>query len=314
MKVYYGLLDFKTLPNAVVTSGTFDGVHLGHQKILSQLKMAAVQNQSESVVITFWPHPRTIVSTDSQELKLLSTIDEKIELLKDSGVDNLVIIPFTREFSELSSEQFIQDIIVKKIGTKKLIIGYDHRFGRNREGGFDYLKLNAHRYGFEIEEIPRQEIDHLTISSTKIRKALTEGDLHTSNDLLGRPYSFSGLVVKGRQLGRTIGFPTANVQISELYKLIPSNGVYAVKVKVREQVYGGVMNIGTRPTVEGISRTQEVFIFDFDAEIYGEKITTELIAFIRPEEKFDGLESLRKQIKADVEKAKILLGDFLSLN
>ncbi len=307
MKVYYGLNEFKTLSNAVVTSGTFDGVHLGHQKILNRLKELAEINNAESVVITFWPHPRTVVSSDSQELKLISTLEEKIELLQKAGIQNILVIPFTREFSELSSEQFIQEILVKKIGTKTLVIGYDHRFGRNREGGFEYLKENSRRYGFDIEEIPRQEIEHLTISSTKIRNALAEGDVQTANELLGRPYSFNGLVAKGRQLGRTIGFPTANVQVAESYKLIPVNGVYAVRVTVRNQQLNGVMNIGTRPTVEGVSRTQEVYIFNFDSEIYGEKTTVELIDFIRPEKKFEGLEQLKNQITADVSTAKAML-------
>ena len=307
MQIHYGTEHIKNLTNAVVTSGTFDGVHLGHQKILKRLTETAQSSGGEAVVLTFWPHPRMVVSNDSQDLKLLSTLDEKIELLAQNGVNHLVVIPFTREFSELSSEEFISQILVEKIGTKKLIIGYDHRFGRNREGGFEYLKDNAHRYGFEIEEITKQEIDNLTISSTKIRQSLVSGATHVANELLGRPYSFTGLVAKGRQLGRTIGFPTANVQVPESFKLIPANGVYAVKISVRGQCHFGIMNIGNRPTVEGIGRTQEIFIFDFDADIYGEKLTVELIEFIRPEQKFDSLEALKAQIYKDIDVAKSFL-------
>jgi riboflavin kinase/FMN adenylyltransferase len=299
VKVYYNLADFKPLSNAIVTSGTFDGVHLGHQKILQIIRETAKKSGGESVVLTFWPHPRMVVSQDSQALKLLSTIDEKIELLAAQGVEHLLVIPFTREFSELSSEEYVQRVLIEGIGTKKMVIGYDHRFGRNREGSFDYLKANVAKFNISIEEIPRQEIDHLTISSTKIRQSLLEGNIHSANELLGRNYSFSGIVVKGRQLGRTIGFPTANVLVSETYKLIPANGVYAVKTFVRGHWYNGMMNIGNRPTVDGIGRTQEVNIFDFDDEIYGETLLVELVDFIRNEQKFNGIEALKAQILKD---------------
>lgn len=255
----------------------------------------------ESVVITFWPHPRTVVSQDSQDLKLLSTIEEKIDLLEKFGVQHLLLIPFTREFSELSSDEFVQKILIKQIGTKKLVIGYDHRFGKNREGSFEYLQNNSLKFGIEIQEIPKQEIENLTISSTKIRESLSNGDIEVANELLGRHYSFNGIVVKGRQLGRTIGFPTANVQVSETYKLIPSNGVYAVKVFLRNAWYSGMMNIGNRPTVDGIGRTQEVNIFDFKDDIYGEKIKVELVSYIRKEIKFNNIESLKEQILLDQE-------------
>jgi riboflavin kinase / FMN adenylyltransferase len=309
VKIYYNLADFEPLSNATVTSGTFDGVHLGHQKILQILRETARKSGGESVVLTFWPHPRMVVSQDSQALKLLSTIDEKIELLaggepQGQGVDHLLILPFTREFSELTSEEYIKNILIEGIGTKKLVIGYDHRFGRNREGGFDYLKANSTKFNISIEEIPRQEIDHLTISSTKIRQSLLEGNIHSANELLGRNYSFSGIVVKGRQLGRTIGFPTANVQVSETYKLIPANGVYAVRTFVRGHRYNGMMNIGNRPTVDGIGRTQEVNIFDFDDDIYGETLVVEMIDFIRNEQKFNGIEELKAQILKDKATAK----------
>ncbi|RYU96166.1 bifunctional riboflavin kinase/FAD synthetase [Emticicia agri] len=303
MKVYYNLTDFKPLNNAIVTSGTFDGVHLGHQKILQILRETAEASMGESVVLTFWPHPRMVVSQDSQSLKLLSTVDEKIELLENQGVNHLLIVPFTREFSELSSEEYVQKILIDTIGTKKLVIGYDHRFGRNREGSFQYLENNSTRFGIEIEEISRQEIENLVISSTKIRQSLVEGNVKSANDLLGRHYSFSGIVVKGRQLGRTIGFPTANVQVSESYKLIPANGVYAVRTWVRGQWLQGIMNIGNRPTVDGIGRTQEVHILNFNDEIYGEHLTVDLVDYIRPEQKFKGIEELKNQILKDKERA-----------
>ncbi|MBA4850107.1 bifunctional riboflavin kinase/FAD synthetase [Emticicia sp. BO119] len=303
MKVYYNLSDFKPLENAVVTSGTFDGVHLGHQKILQILQETTKLSGGESVVLTFWPHPRMVVSQDSQGLKLLSTIDEKIELLEKQGVNHLLIVPFTREFSELSSNEYVQKILLNTIGTKKLVIGYDHHFGRNREGNFQYLEDNSNRFGIQIEEISRQEIENLVISSTKIRQSLLEGNVKSANDLLGRYYSFSGIVVKGRQLGRTIGFPTANVQVSESYKLIPANGVYAVKALVRGQWLTGIMNIGNRPTVDGVGRTQEVHILDFSNDIYGENITVELVDYIRPEQKFSSIEELKTQILRDKERA-----------
>ena len=307
MQVYYDIANFRPLRNAIVTSGTFDGVHLGHQKILSRLQETAEASGGETVVITFWPHPRMVVSKDSQNLRLLSTIDEKIELLRQNGVQHLVVVPFTREFSELSSNEFIQQILIDTIGTKKLVIGYDHHFGKNREGSFEYLQKNAHRFGFEIEEIPVQEIDNLTVSSTKIRQSLAEGKTSTANELLGRNYTFTGVIVKGRQLGRTIGYPTANVQVLEPYKLIPADGVYAVRVHVRGQWLKGVMSIGFRPTVNGIGRTQEVYIFDFQENIYGEKMTVEHVDFIRPELTFDGLEALKKAIDDDCKAALQLL-------
>jgi riboflavin kinase/FMN adenylyltransferase len=304
VKVYRSLTEFSALKNAVVTSGTFDGVHLGHQKIISRLLETAKEKEGESVVITFWPHPRLIVSPNRDDLRLLSNLDEKIELLGNLGVEHLLVLPFTREFSELSSEKFVEDILISGIGTKTLVIGYDHRFGKNREGGFDYLKKNSVRFKLNIVEIPRQEIDHLTISSTKIRHALQNGEIKVANELLGRNYSFQGLVKKGRQLGRQIGFPTANVNVGKKYKLIPMIGVYAAKVFLRDKSFFGVMNIGSRPTVEGHGITQEVHIFDFDDDIYGEILKVEIIDYIRNEMKFEGMASLIEQIKIDCEKAK----------
>ncbi len=299
MNVYYGIQEFRKLDNAVVTSGTFDGVHLGHQKILNRLNEVAKLSDGESVVITFYPHPRSVISPDNQTVKLLSTLEEKIELLEKSGVNHLLIIPFTREFSELSSEEFIQKILIETIGTKTLVIGYDHRFGKNREGGFDYLKMNKDNYGFEIEEISRQDIENVAVSSSKIRKALQGGDVPSADHFLGRNYSLSGIIVKGKQLGRTIGFPTANIQVREIAKLIPSDGVYAVKVYYKSNVYGGMLNIGNRPTVDGTYQSVEVNIFDFNQEIYGENLMVEFLQKIRNEQKFSGLDELKEQIAKD---------------
>ena len=307
MNVYYGIKNFTKLDNAVVTSGTFDGVHLGHQKILNRLQEVAFETGGQSVVITFYPHPRSVISPDNKTINLLSTLDEKIELLEKNGINHLVIIPFTREFSELSSEEFIQKILIETIGTKTLVIGFDHRFGRNSEGGFEYLKENKARYGFEIEEISRHDLENVGISSSKIRKALIEGDVPTADHFLGRNYSLSGVIVKGKQLGRTIGFPTANIQVREIAKLVPADGVYAVKVYYREEEFGGMLNIGNRPTVDGTFKTIEVNIFNFDCEIYGENLKVEFIKKIRNEQKFSGLDELKVQIAKDKETCKDIL-------
>ncbi|TDE17470.1 bifunctional riboflavin kinase/FAD synthetase [Dyadobacter psychrotolerans] len=303
MNIYHSLDAFEKLDFAVVTSGTFDGVHIGHKKILSRLREISQLSGGETVVLTFWPHPRTVVSEDSQSLQLLSTIEEKIELFAQLGIDHLAIIPFTRSFSELSSEDFIHQILVDKIGTKKLVIGYDHRFGKNREGSFEFLKQNCSQYGFEVEEIPRQDIEDMAISSSRIRKALVTGQIHEANELLGRQYNISGTVVKGKQLGRTIGFPTANVHPDESYKLIPQNGVYVIKATYKDETFKGMLNIGVRPTVDGTSKTIEAHLFDFDKEIYGEELQLELLHYLRPEQKFDGLPSLMARIKLDREEA-----------
>ncbi|MCF0070121.1 bifunctional riboflavin kinase/FAD synthetase [Dyadobacter sp. CY261] len=301
MNIYHSLDSFQKLEYGVVTSGTFDGVHLGHQKILTRLKEITAQSGGESVVITFWPHPRMVVSEDSQDLQLLSTIDEKIELFSKQGIQHLAIIPFTRSFSELTSNEFIQQILVEKIGTRKLVIGYDHRFGRNREGSFEFLQKNCSEYGFEVEEIPREDIEHTAISSSRIRKALITGHIQEANELLGRSYSLSGTVVKGKQLGRTIGFPTANLYVHESYKLIPMNGVYVINAIYEGHVFKGMLNIGVRPTVDGTLRTIEAHLFDFDKEIYGEDLKLDLLHYLRPEQKFNGLDMLVKQIEIDRE-------------
>jgi riboflavin kinase/FMN adenylyltransferase len=303
MNIYHSLDSFKKLEYGVVTSGTFDGVHLGHKKILSRLREISEESGGESVVLTFWPHPRTVVSEDSQGLQLLSTIDEKIELFSQLGIQHLAIVPFTRAFSELSSAEFIQHILVDKIGTRKLVIGYDHRFGRNREGSFEFLKTNCATYGFEVEEIPRADIENMAISSSRIRNSLINGNIHEANELLGRRYTLTGTVVKGKQLGRTIGFPTANLHLHESYKLVPLNGVYVIEATHFGVKYQGMLNIGVRPTVDGTVRTIEAHLFHFDKEIYGEDLQLELLHYLRPEQKFESLDMLVRQINADREQA-----------
>src|SRR5690349_21356536 len=303
MKIYHGIDDFTQLQFAVVTSGTFDGVHLGHQKIFSRLREIASRNFGETVVITYWPHPRLVLHPEDDSLKLLNTFEEKADLLKDQGIQHLIRIPFTKEFSHLSSEQFIQEILVNTIGTRKLVIGYDHHFGKNREGSFEQLKLNGPRYGFDDEEIPRQEVDHVAVSSTKIRRALEEGDIETANHFLGLPYRVTGRVVTGDRIGRTLGYPTANIEVDTKYKLIPADGIYAVTVSHEHNVYKGMLYIGVRPTLRGTKRNIEVNLFEFDQDIYGETLTLHFHSQLRGDQTFDGLESMKAQLKKDKEDA-----------
>ena len=301
MKVHYGIEAIPTLVNPVVTSGTFDGVHLGHTSILERLKTIAKNIDGTSVVITFWPHPRFILSKDTKDLKILSSIDEKITLLENAGIDHLIIIPFTLEFSNLSSKEFIQTILIDKLHTKKLVIGYDHRFGKNREGSFEYLSEHQKELGFEIEEIPKKDLENIGISSTIIRQHLTEGRVDQAITYLGHPYSITGKVIEGKQNGRKIGFPTANIHVAENHKLIPTDGVYAVSVTSKNRTYDGMLNIGFRPTVSGNNRSIEVNIFNFNETINNEFITVHLIQFVRKEKKFKDLQQLQEQLQKDKE-------------
>lgn len=303
MKIYHGIDDFVRLPYAVVTSGTFDGVHVGHQKILARVKEIAARNKGETVVITFWPHPRMVLHPEDKSLKLLNTFEEKAALLKAQGIQHLVRIPFTKEFSQLTSEEFIHKILVDTIGTKKLVIGYDHHFGKNREGSFEQLKIAAPQYGFDVEEITRQEVDHISVSSTKIRHALESGDIETASHLLGQPYSITGRVMPGDKIGRLIGFPTANLEIDSQYKLIPSDGIYAVRVSLEHDWFEGMLYIGQRPTVNGSKRNIEVNIFNFDRDIYGENLTLHFHSMIRSDMKFNDLEELKNQLRLDKKQA-----------
>ncbi|OOG73717.1 bifunctional riboflavin kinase/FAD synthetase [Algoriphagus sp. A40] len=307
MKIYEGLAGFTPVKNAVVTSGTFDGVHLGHQKILNRIREIARSIQGETVLITFWPHPRLVLYPDEHNLRLLSTFEEKTKMLRQFGIDHLITIPFTQEFSQMSSQVFIQKVLIDAIQTKKLVIGYDHRFGKNREGGFEYLKANSSTFGFELEEISRQDVEEIAVSSTKIRKALESGDVKTAESCLGRPYELNGLVIKGQQIGRSIGFPTANIHIPNDYKLIPKDGVYAVEASVDGTLYKAMLNIGNRPTVDGTKKTVEANLFDFQGDLYDKQITVYFHEFLREERKFESLEALKNQLFQDQKTARSLL-------
>ena len=285
---------------SVITIGTFDGVHIGHRKILEKITHSAKDLNCESIVLTFFPHPRMVLQENSS-IKLLNTMEEKGKLLQKIGVDNLIIHPFDKEFSQLSAEEFVKKVLVEQLQIQKIIIGYDHRFGRNRTADINDLIVFGEKYDFEVEQISAQEIDDIAISSTKIRTALSEGTISLANEYLGYNYFFSGTVIKGNQLGRTIGFPTANIQIKEDYKLIPKNGVYIVKSYLQEELIYGMMNIGNRPTVNGTNQTIEVHFLNFNEDLYGQEITIELLEFIRDEQKFDSLDALKNQIQKDKE-------------
>tara|TARA_R110002073_G_scaffold40547_5_gene115111 strand:+ start:229640 stop:230584 length:945 start_codon:yes stop_codon:yes gene_type:complete len=289
---------FDTNKTAIVTIGTFDGVHIGHQEIIKNLVKTANKSQGESVILTFFPHPRMVLQKDS-EIKLLNTIDEKIELLEKTGLNNLVIIPFTKEFSRLTALDFTRDILVSSLRTKKLVIGYDHHFGRNREGNFEQLQEYGKTYQFDVEEIPAQDIKDITVSSTKIRKALEAGAIEKANAYLGYNYMLTGIVIKGKALGRQYNYPTVNIRIEEAYKLIPKSGVYVVETTIDNTPFFGIMNIGNRPTVDGKAKTVEVHLLDFDRNLYGSKIRVGLLKRLRDEEKFDTVALLFAQIKKD---------------
>ncbi|MDQ0969823.1 riboflavin kinase/FMN adenylyltransferase [Flavobacterium sp. W4I14] len=313
MKIYHNLSDFKKLDNAIVTIGTFDGVHFGHQKIIKQLVEKAKADNGESVILTFFPHPRMIIDPENQELKMINTINEKAEILKGLGVDHLIITPFTRDFSNQLPEDYIKNTLVNNIGTKHIIIGYDHRFGKDRSGNLSDLKAAGLHYGFSVEEIMEQDIHDVAVSSTKIRQALLAGDVSLANDYLGYPFSIFGRVIKGDKIGRTIGFPTANIFVEETYKLIPGDGIYAVTVEMESEVpspkpstlnpqpYKGMAYIGQRPTINGMTRNIEVNIFDFNQEIYGQDIKMNFLKFLRHDVKFTGLEALTVQLQKDKE-------------
>jgi riboflavin kinase/FMN adenylyltransferase len=297
LNTYNSIFDFQN-KKTIITIGTFDGVHLGHKKILEKIISNAQELNCESTVLTFFPHPRMVIQ-NGEPIKLLNTIEEKKLLLESIGLANLIIHPFNKEFSQLSAEDFVKKILVEQLQIQKIIIGYDHRFGVNRSADINDLIVYGKKYSFEVEQIEAQEIDEIAISSTKIRTSLENGAITLANDYLGYNYFFSGTVVKGNQLGRTIDFPTANIQIDEEYKLIPKNGVYFVKSKINNKPVFGMMNIGTRPTIERKNQTIEVHFFDFDQDLYDKKITIEMIDFIREEQKFESFEALKNQLHKD---------------
>lgn len=310
MKIYHNLTDFTKLDNAFVTIGTFDGVHYGHQKIIKRLIEKAKADGGESVILTFFPHPRMILDPENQSLKMINTINEKAEILEQLGVDHLIITPFTRDFSNQSPADYIQNILVNQIGTKHIIIGYDHRFGKDRAGNLNDLKNQGQHFGFTVEEIMEQDIHDVAVSSTKIREALLAGDVSLAADYLGYTFSIFGSVIKGDKIGRTIGFPTANIFVPEVYKLIPGDGIYAVTVALgthnktvnenpNPKVYQGMAYIGQRPTINGMTRNIEVNIFDFNQEIYGQDIKMNFLKFLRHDVKFTGLAALTMQLQQD---------------
>ena len=299
MKVYSSIEEFENVKRPTVTTGTFDGVHFGHRKIIDRLKKVAQNCDGETVVLTFSPHPRMVLFPDDQDLKLLNTIEEKKHLLEKAGVQHLIIQSFTKEFSRISSINFVRDILVNKLNTHKLVIGYNHHFGRNREGSFEHLQEFSPIYGFEVEEIPIQLLDNVGVSSTKIRKALFNGDVKTAADYLGYQYQIAGTVVKGNAIGRTIEFPTANLKLDNVKKNIPADGVYAVWVTVDNTIHRGMMNIGIKPTINNFTRTLEAHLLDFDEDIYGKRIIIQFVKRVRDEIAFQKLSELKKQLEID---------------
>jgi riboflavin kinase/FMN adenylyltransferase len=289
----------KKHPTAI-TIGTFDGVHIGHRKILERLINDAKKTNLRSTVLTFFPHPRMVLQKDT-EIRLLNTIQEKIKILEHIGLDYLIIHPFTLEFSRISSTEFVRDILVNELKAKKIIIGYDHRFGRNRNANIQDLFAFGNTFNFEVEEIAAQEIDDVSVSSTKIRNALIDGDIKTANEYLGYNYMLTGVVKKGKGLGRQLSFPTANLFIAEKYKLIPKNGVYVVKSILNGKLFYGMMNIGFNPTVDGSTKSIEIHFFDFNSDLYGQNIQVDIIERIRDEHKFKSLEELKTQLLEDKE-------------
>ena len=305
MKVYRRIEDFIGVKNPIVTTGTFDGVHLGHQKILNSLRQIAKEQNGTSVLLTFDPHPRKVLFSEDVDLELITTLDEKIQLLEQFGLEHLIICPFTIEFSKISSLNFIREVMVKQLKAHTLVIGYNHHFGRNREGSFKHLMEFGPIYGFNVCEIPAKDVDSIEVSSTKIRQSILAGDLEIAQSYLGHPFFITGNVVYGKQLGRTIGFPTANIQISQPDKIIPPNGVYWVQVELEGGHYllNGMMNIGVRPTIDSGERSIEVHLLNWSTEIYGKVLKVNILKRSRSEIKFGSLTLLQEQLHLDLQNA-----------
>ncbi len=315
MKIHRDLNSFHA-KNPVLTIGTFDGVHLGHRKIIDRLNELATQVRGESVIFTFDPHPRKVIAPNETSLRLLTTLDEKIELFEKSGIDHLIIYPFTPEFAQLNYSEFVEQILVGLIHTHYLVVGYDHKFGKNRQGDFEFLKNCADRLGFHIEKLDVLLMNESNVSSTKIREAIQHGDFETANNFLGYPFTLNGTVVEGQKLGRKILFPTANIAASDADKIIPGYGVYAVQVKVLGKTYQGMLNIGSRPTVNNNAdhRSVEVNIFDFESDIYGESIEIIFFRKLRDEQKFESIEALKEQLEKDKKDTMIIFYNILGQN
>ena len=298
MRIFDNLKSYSSEKESILTIGTFDGVHIGHNKILKRLIQDSKKNNLSSLVMTFFPHPRMILNK-SHEIKMIDTIDEKINLLEKTGLDNLIIHPFDNNFSKIRAKEFVEEILVKKLKIKEIIIGYDHKFGKDREASVKDLKKFGQDYIFNVKEIPAEEIDSIAISSTKIRDAILNGEIEKCNKFLGRNFILTGKVVYGEGLGKKIDFPTANIEIKETYKIIPKNGVYLVKTKINSNTYFGMMNIGIRPTVGGTNKSLEIHFFNFKDNIYGKNVSIEIIKKIRDEEKFSSIDQLKIQLKKD---------------
>ena len=298
LRIFNSINDFTTTKKTIVTLGTFDGVHIGHNAILDKICKVAKHENLESVILTFFPHPRKIVS-NNYDIKLLNTIEEKSVLLEKIGIQNFIVHPFDKTFSELSPREFVTQVLVEKLNIQKIIIGHDHKFGKDRAADFNDLINFGKEFGFEVEEISAQQINEVSVSSTKIRNSLLEGNVSLAKDYLGYPYVLTGNVVKGNQLGRTINFPTANIEIPEEYKLIPKNGVYVVTINVSNQTFFGMMNIGVKPTLGENKRSIEVHLLDFDADIYNQKIQVHILERLRDEQKFESFEALKLQLEVD---------------
>ena len=298
MKIYRSIQDYDEDKRSVVTIGTFDGIHLGHQKILSRLIKSSKNKDLNSVVLTFFPHPRIILNKYN-EVKMIDTLDEKIIHLNEIGIDSLVIHPFDKNFSLLSANQFIKDFLVDKLKIKHIIIGYDHRFGKGREASVTDLKNYADNYDFTVEEIKAQEIEKITVSSTKIRNSINQGDIKNTEKYLGRYFNLTGKIVKGDGLGKKINYPTANIFIEETYKIIPKDGVYLVETIIEDKLFNGMMNIGHRPTIGTNLKSIEVHLFNFNEDIYGKVISIKMISKIRDEKKFSSIQALKEQLVKD---------------
>ena len=309
MKLVHDLSQMPSLVGTVVTDGMFDGVHLGHQQILQQVAREGKKLGIPSVLVSYWPHPRHVLSDQEDKLMILTTLAEKAELIEKQGIDYMLVLPFTKEFSSQSHISFVQEVLVDGLHTKKLIVGYNHRFGQNRLGDFTYLQSAGDHYGFDLQEISQQEIEEIAISSTKIRYALQHQLVATANQFLGRLYSFVGRVEEGDKRGRTIGYPTANLILEDANKLVPGDGVYATWATVEGKRYQSMTNIGFRPTVDGKSHKIEAHLLDFEGDLYGKEVELEFAAPIREEQKFAGLEALKQQLGLDREIAYKLLND-----
>ena len=306
LKITHSISKFYPHKKSILTIGTFDGVHLGHQKILKHLIKTSRDEDKQSVLLTFFPHPRMVLQKNSN-IKLINTIEEKSQLLKKIDLDELVIHPFDKAFSRLTALEFVREVLVKKFNISKLIIGYDHHFGKNREGNFEQLQEYGNMFGFEVEEISAKSLNDIAISSTKIRVALSEGNIQKANNYLGYNFSLSGKVVSGNNLGTKLGFPTANISIEESYKLIPKTGVYLVKSEINNTLFFGMMNIGNRPTIDGKHQTIEVNFFNLDKDLYDTTIKVELLKFLRDEQKFDSIDALKNQLKKDKQLAQSII-------